>query len=154
MGIIYRYLKSYLYHILSKDIVILLLKMIAKKTIIFVPTIKDISVISSQLENTSFQYGVVSSLHQNNQNVISQLKNGEIDCIISTTLLERGVTIDDVQVIVFKGEHMIFDERTLIQIAGRVGRNLLIPMVMFIYLRMKKQRVFQGVFPQSKNSTR
>lgn len=65
----------------------------------------------------------MSSLHQNNQTVISQLKSGEIDCIISTTLLERGVTIEDVQVIVFKGEHVIFDERTLIQIAGRVGRK-------------------------------
>lgn len=110
-------------HFFQEIIIFFLLKMLAKKTIIFVPTIKDIIIVSTLLESTSFKYGIVSSLHQNNQTVISQLKSGEIDCIISTTLLERGVTIEDVQVIVFKGEHVIFDERTLIQIAGRVGRK-------------------------------
>lgn len=44
--------------------------------------------------------------------------------IVSTTLLERGITIEDVQVIVYHGEHDLFDRRTLIQIAGRVGRKI------------------------------
>ena len=33
------------------------------------------------------------------------------------------MTVEDVQVIVYHGEHVLFDERTLIQIAGRVGRK-------------------------------
>ena len=53
-------------------------------------------------------------------------KEGLLEVLITTTILERGITIEDVQVIVLEAGDRIFDERTLIQIAGRVGRILLI----------------------------
>ena len=43
--------------------------------------------------------------------------------LVSTAVLERGVTIKDVQVIIFHAHHQIYDSATLIQIAGRVGRK-------------------------------
>ena len=62
-------------------------------------------------------------MHKNNENNVQLFKEGKLDVIVSTTLLERGITIEDVQVIVYFGQHAIYDERTLIQMAGRVGRK-------------------------------
>lgn len=93
-----------------------------KKVIIYVPFVKDVDKVVHQLR--FFKVAGVSSVHEYNQQNIEALKNGDIDVIVSTTLLERGITIEDVQVIIYHGEHDLFDCRTLIQIAGRVGRKI------------------------------
>lgn len=100
-----------------------LLYKLQKKTLIFVPTVNTVDQLTSLFKHTSLVCKGVSSKHKHNQEVINELKEGKIDCIVTTTLLERGITIEDVQVIVYQGEHELFDERTLIQIAGRVGRK-------------------------------
>jgi competence protein ComFA len=38
-------------------------------------------------------------------------------------VLERGVTIKNLQVVVFKADHALYTSHALIQIAGRVGRK-------------------------------
>lgn len=50
-------------------------------------------------------------------------RNKELDVLVCTTLLERGITIPSVQVVVFKGNHSVFTTASLIQIFGRVGRS-------------------------------
>lgn len=45
--------------------------------------------------------------------------NGVLVC---TTVMERGTTIDDVQVCVYRADSRIFDEAGLVQMAGRAGR--------------------------------
>ena len=67
-------------------------------------------------------YGVSSTNPHNSHNIKLFIERFPA-ILVSTTLLERGITIEDVQVIVYRSDHMIFDERTLIQIAGRVGRK-------------------------------
>lgn len=100
----------------------LLHRLAHKKVLIYVPTVACVNQLVSDL-NTSHHIQGVSSKHKENQKTIQALKNGQLDAIVTTTLLERGVTIEDVQVIVYHGQHSIFDQRTLIQIAGRVGRK-------------------------------
>lgn len=51
------------------------------------------------------------------------LREGKVPGLLTTTILERGVTIKNVQVAVVGAENKIFDSAALIQIAGRVGRN-------------------------------
>jgi len=94
-----------------------------KKTLIYVPTIEDGEKLFSLLKFLHFQIELVHSKCSNNHHKIQKLREGYVRIIITTSLLERGITIQDVQVIVFKADHMIFDSRTLIQIAGRVGRS-------------------------------
>ena len=55
---------------------------------------------------------------------LAALKNGKLDVIVATTILERGITVDNVQVIVLQGNNRVFNQSTLIQICGRVGRNI------------------------------
>lgn len=52
-----------------------------------------------------------------------QLNEGQLDYVITSTIFERGITIPNLDVIVlFADYETIYDSRTLIQIAGRVGR--------------------------------
>ena len=52
-----------------------------------------------------------------------KLRHGEIQGLLTTTILERGVTIPKVNVAVVGAEEEIFTESALVQIAGRVGRS-------------------------------
>lgn len=47
--------------------------------------------------------------------------------LFATTVLERGITIPDVQVAVLHGEHPVFTAASLIQMIGRAGRNIDFP---------------------------
>lgn len=50
------------------------------------------------------------------------LRSGEVAGLLTTTILERGITIPRVQVAVIGAESAIFTASALIQISGRVGR--------------------------------
>ena len=54
---------------------------------------------------------------------IMKLRRGEIQGLLTTTILERGVTIPKLNVAVVGAEERIFTESALVQIAGRVGRS-------------------------------
>ncbi|MDR2735963.1 MAG: DEAD/DEAH box helicase, partial [Gracilibacteraceae bacterium] len=54
---------------------------------------------------------------------VEALRAGAFDVFVTTTILERGITLDKVQVIVVWADHPLFDERTLVQMAGRAGRR-------------------------------
>ena len=90
-----------------------------KQILIFVPTIEIGKKLSSKL-NISFIY---SSFNKKEQ-IIEKFKNNLIKILITTTILERGMTFYDVQVIVFEANHILFDKSSLVQIAGRVGRKI------------------------------
>lgn len=51
------------------------------------------------------------------------LREGNVQGLLTTTILERGVTIPRVQVAVLGAERRIFTKEALIQIGGRVGRS-------------------------------
>lgn len=94
-----------------------------KRWIVYVPTRHMVDQLVSFLSFYGLLVEGVSSLTTDNQEKIHRLKSHTHYILVSTTILERGVTIEDVHVIVYHGEYPIFDERTLIQIAGRVGRK-------------------------------
>ena len=54
--------------------------------------------------------------------------------LVTTSVLERGVTVKDLQVIICQSDHKIYEKGTLIQIAGRVGRKKDAPFGEVIYL--------------------
>ena len=68
---------------------------------------------------------VYAELEERNTN-INAFKNKEYDFIVSTSVLERGITIIDVNVIVY-ASLKTFSKESLIQMVGRVGRNILNP---------------------------
>ena len=54
--------------------------------------------------------------------------------LVTTSVLERGVTVKDLQVIICQSDNKIYEKGTLIQIAGRVGRKKDAPFGEVIYL--------------------
>ncbi|WP_235991561.1 DEAD/DEAH box helicase [Facklamia lactis] len=64
---------------------------------------------------------------------ISQVRKGSIDIIISTTILERGVTFENCHVLIIGAEDNYFKKSVLIQMSGRVGRSKNFPCGKLIY---------------------
>jgi len=58
---------------------------------------------------------------------VLKLRNKAVPGLLTTTILERGITISNVQVAVIGAESLIFTANALVQIAGRVGRNVQFP---------------------------
>ena len=59
--------------------------------------------------------------------LLAQFKQGHFKALITTTVLERGLTFENVQVLILDAQHSVFNEASLIQIAGRVGRSKCYP---------------------------
>lgn len=90
-----------------------------KVVLVYFPTIKIQNKIAKKIK---YNY-LINSKSANRKEVLKEIKGLNRGVVLTTTVLERGITIKDVQVIVFDSEHKLFDKDTLIQIAGRVGRH-------------------------------
>ncbi|MFJ7932817.1 DEAD/DEAH box helicase [Sporosarcina sp. NPDC096371] len=66
----------------------------------------------------------VHAAHYDRKAHVQALRNQEVPGLLTTTILERGITIPNVQVAVVGAEQLIFNKGALIQIGGRVGRSV------------------------------
>ena len=91
--------------------------------LIFVPTIEIGERLAFWLlpiiKGGSFVY---SSAKKRNEDV-QKFKKQKLRYLISTSILERGITLEHLQVILYASDHTLMDEKTIIQMAGRVGRK-------------------------------
>lgn len=55
--------------------------------------------------------------------ILEEFRQADSPVLVTTTLLERGVTFPRLNVLVVDADHPLFTRDTLIQIAGRVGRQ-------------------------------
>ena len=105
-----------------------------KKVFVFAPTIDRcefvFKVIRKVLKNGRF----VHSKCKDRTQIISDFKSGKFDYLVTTAVLERGVTFKNLQVIIFDADNPIYDSQALIQIAGRVGRKIDAPEGEVIFL--------------------
>lgn len=91
--------------------------------LVFVPTIEECENLYSRcrfIKNGNF----VHSKREQRNEIIEDFKKEKYDYLITTSVLERGVTIKNLQVIIYNAHHALYDEKSLIQIAGRVGRKI------------------------------
>lgn len=68
--------------------------------------------------------GFVSSITENRLEQVQAFRDGQLTILISTTILERGVTFPCVDVFVVEANHQLFTKSSLVQIGGRVGRSM------------------------------
>lgn len=100
------------------EILIDLKKNKERKNLIFVPT-KRIAKYLSIL----FKIPCITSKTIEKDRIIDCFRNGDINTLISTTVLERGVTFENCFVYVLWADHPVFNRASLIQISGRVMRG-------------------------------
>ncbi|MGE5581296.1 MAG: DEAD/DEAH box helicase family protein [Bacillota bacterium] len=106
---------------------ILELKTNARRRMIFLPTIQLIEEWGKLLVKWAHARGVPGGIAHSKvgrrEEIKLSLLKGEILFVVASTVFERGITLPDLDVLVMLAdEEEIYDSRTLIQIAGRVGR--------------------------------
>ena len=113
-----------------------------KRFLLFVPRITLLGPIEAalrrQFPNAKFE--TVSSKETYRQERIAQMRVGELDFLVTTTILERGVTFPGVDVCVVNAHEEEFSREVLVQIAGRVGRTAECPTGEVVYFHNGKTK--------------
>lgn len=94
--------------------------------------------------------GFVSSQTEDRLDIVEQFRQQEIGILISTTILERGVTFPCVDVFVVAAQHYLYTSSSLIQIAGRVGRSLERPTGELLFFQEGRTRSIQAAIREIK----
>ncbi|MGT2934034.1 DEAD/DEAH box helicase [Streptococcus catagoni] len=108
-----------LYHLISKQ------RQSSYPLLIFFPTIEqgkqfyELIIKNFPKESVAF----VSSQAIKRNESIEQFRNKEKTILITTTILERGVTFPCIDVFVILSNHRLYNSSSLVQISGRVGRS-------------------------------
>lgn len=108
-----------------------------KPVMIFTPTISEAQSLFFVLHLFLKRGNVVHSKCENRKEIVTDFKKHKYDYLITTSILERGVTIRNAQVIIYHADHDIYYSGVLIQIAGRVGRKIDAPNGEVIFLANK-----------------
>lgn len=95
-----------------------------RKVIVFAPTIALCYSFYNVAKYFVRNGESVSSKKKTRAEIIESFKKGELSYLVSTSILERGVTIKDLDVILIDIDNPIYSWQAIVQIAGRVGRKL------------------------------
>jgi competence protein ComFA len=90
---------------------------------LFIPTIKESECIEEAVKQVTSKTTSVHSQDPLRHEKVKAFRNGDIQVLITTTILERGVTITNSQIAVLGADEESFSESALVQIAGRAGRH-------------------------------
>lgn len=103
-----------------------------RQLLIFVPAIAMAENLQEPLTQFFLEIGTISQPEQltavhaadpDREEKVQQFREKQLHILITTTILERGVTFPSVDVAVLDAGHEVFDEAALVQIAGRAGRS-------------------------------
>ncbi|MDN6626101.1 MAG: DEAD/DEAH box helicase family protein [Pisciglobus halotolerans] len=140
-------------------------RLVAKKKrfLVFVPHIPYMLQLEGCMKKwfPELQFESVFAADEQRREKVQAMRNETLDCLLTTTILERGVTFRDIDVLVLGSEDETYTEAALVQIAGRAGRNKEHPFGEVVYLyygktkemvrakkqivKMNKQAVHQGL---------
>lgn len=105
-----------------------------KKVFVFAPTISKCEFLYKIVKIFIKKGTFVHSKCKDRSKIIATFKKGQLDYLITTAVLERGVTFKDLQVIIYDADNDLYNSQTLIQISGRVGRKIDAPEGKVIFL--------------------
>ena len=125
-----------------------------KPVLIFVPTIK-LSRYLYLFLSLFFKHGAyINSKREDNEEIVDDFRIGKYRYLVTTAVLERGVTIKDLQVIIFRADHTIYDKYSLIQIAGRAGRKKDAPEGEVTYIGKRKTKAMEESIIEIENANK
>jgi len=95
-----------------------------RQVFVFVPSVTLARDLTELLQRCGFERTAgVHAEDPHRHNKVSDFREGKINILVTTTILERGVTVPGVEVCVVGADDPVFDDRALVQISGRVGRS-------------------------------
>ncbi|WP_394186924.1 DEAD/DEAH box helicase [Metabacillus halosaccharovorans] len=98
-----------------------------KQAFLFVPSISIIDDVVKICRKLDERIDGVHAEDPERREKVTKFRSGSMPVIITSTILERGVTIPNSDVAVIGSEDDIFTESALVQISGRVGRSASFP---------------------------
>jgi len=119
----------------------------SRQLLLFVPTVDLAEQLIHSVTSLLLHFNLIKSgseveyVHaedKKREEKISRFRSRQLYALITTTILERGVTFPSIDVVVLNAGHEVFDEAALIQIAGRAGRSPLDPKGEVIFLHEGK----------------
>lgn len=94
-----------------------------KQILLFLPKIAQLEKAKTILGQLDSKVESVFAADPHRIDKVKKMRNKEINLLITTTILERGVTFPNIDVAVLGAENDVFTDSALIQIAGRAGRS-------------------------------
>ncbi|MCI3921336.1 hypothetical protein MO973_24520 [Paenibacillus sp. TRM 82003] len=93
---------------------------------VFVPHIAAVDPVARRLRAAfpGVDVGGTSSRDEERGDKVLRFRGKELRIIVTTTILERGVTVPKTDVFVLEADNALFDGASLVQMAGRAGRKL------------------------------
>ncbi len=101
---------------------ILIMKKQTRQTLVYFPTIKMLDQYAKLFKR--FKVRSISSKTENKEEILAGFLKKEFQFLFCTTILERGITFPGIDVIVFMAQHQVYTGSVLVQIMGRVGRDV------------------------------
>lgn len=95
---------------------------IPEQWLVFVPTI-EMANRYSKFFSVFLKCASFTSQTENKEEILDAFSHQHLRILFTSTILERGVTFKGIHVLVLDSDHPVFDEASLIQIVGRVGRD-------------------------------
>jgi competence protein ComFA len=105
--------------------------------LIYFPTIKEENNFSKKLKTSHY---VINSKVKNREELLLKLHDLKKGIILTTLVLERGITFENCHVIVYRADHNLFSWENLVQISGRVGRKKSFPCGEILFLANNKTK--------------
>ncbi|WP_308636650.1 helicase-related protein [Paenibacillus silvisoli] len=92
---------------------------------VFVQQIRDVEPLVERLRRAFPETTIdgTSSKDPDRSNKVTRFRDRSIRMLVTTTILERGVTIPMSDVFILDADGKLFDDASLIQMAGRAGRS-------------------------------
>ena len=104
-----------------------------RQLLIFLPTISLTENLLESVSTILYKENIVKAKDEveavhaedvNREKKIQLFRDRTLTVLLTTTILERGVTFPSVDVIILQADHDVFDEAALVQIVGRAGRSI------------------------------
>ncbi|MDO4912041.1 MAG: helicase-related protein [Lactobacillus sp.] len=102
------------------------LKMCLEKghpVLLFIPRIAEIPAYTKAVSQLKVKFASVHAEDPERLEKVQAFRDGKLDLLLTTTILERGVTFKHVWVLIVQADDQIYTSSSLVQIAGRVGRD-------------------------------
>ncbi|SFM23902.1 competence protein ComFA [Gracilibacillus orientalis] len=117
----------------------------SRQLLIFVPKIPLLKKVAER-----YQAIAVHAEDPDRKEKVEQFRQKKIDILVTTTILERGVTFPSVDVVILDAGHHVFDEAALVQIAGRAGRSPDDPGGNVLFIHQGKTNAMEDAIAQIK----
>lgn len=98
-----------------------------QQLLVFVPEIEDVLPQVDLIERLITKVAGASSKTVERAELVDKFRKGELQVLVTTTILERGVTIPKIDVMILGADEDVFNTEALLQMAGRVGRSSEVP---------------------------